>query len=81
MNHSVSSVCFSPNGKFVFYGCYDKFIRMIELKTKVHGYIGSHNDCILCIAISIDGCFIASGSVDKTIKIWNLKNSSSVLLG
>lgn len=37
-----------------------------------------HADRVYCVAISADGRLIASGSKDKTIKVWDLESSTEV---
>ena len=35
--------------------------------------LAGHEDHILCLAFSQDGKFIASGSRDKTVRIWEIE--------
>ena len=39
-----------------------------------------HQDYIMSVAFSPDGQFIASGSDDKTIRIWNLADGKEIHL-
>jgi WD40 repeat protein len=47
----------------------------VELLT-INAEIGGHSLPVRSVAFSSDGQFLVSGSADKTIKIWNLKNQS-----
>ena len=40
--------------------------------------LSGHNDSVLCLALSADGQRLASGSVDRTIKVWNLATDQEV---
>ena len=40
--------------------------------------IGGHNRFILCVAISPDGYRIASGSLNGTLRIWNMAGKKCV---
>ena len=68
----ISSVVFSPNGKVIASGSWDKTIRLWDSITGKHltTYQG-HRDSVNAIAFSSDGETLASGSSDNTIKLWN----------
>ena len=37
-------------------------------------FLEAHTDSVYCIAVTMDNKYIISGSVDKTIRIWDLQN-------
>ena len=71
-------------------GSSDKIIKILSFNLKTDknpkiecsGELKGHKGAILCLLELLDGR-IASGSIDWTIKIWNLKNKSCLqtLLG
>ncbi len=67
LDHSIK-IWNSADGKLV------KEIKGFDEKTAPKG----HHDGIFCIAYSPDGKQIASGSSDRTIKIWNAADGSFV---
>src|SRR5438132_8547829 len=72
----VSAVAFSPDGKHVVTGSFDKTLRVWETRTgkeiKMFGGASGHQDLVLSVAFSRDGRFLASGSSDKTAKLWDM---------
>jgi len=73
-NESVVSVSFSPDGKTLASGTYDKDIILWDVKTRqpIDKLIG-HTSIIRSIAFSPDGSILASGSQDNTIILWDMK--------
>ncbi len=69
---AITSVCFSPDGKYVISASVDKTSKVFESSSGilVRSYIG-HEDVINSVDISPDAKYIATGSDDKTIKLWN----------
>lgn len=55
----------------------DGSIRFWSLKGKCWRTIQAHSQLVWSIAISPDGSLIASGSVDNTIKLWDVHSGSS----
>lgn len=52
----------------------DKTLHVWNLNTgKELAVLKGHTDAVRCVIINPDGTFIASGSADKTIKVWELK--------
>ncbi|WP_271254809.1 NACHT and WD repeat domain-containing protein [Pseudanabaena sp. Chao 1811] len=69
----VRSVAFSPDGKTIASGSYDKSIKLWNLEGKELSTLTGHSNWVRSVAFSPDGKTIASGSYDKSIKLWNLE--------
>ena len=70
---SVNSVVFSPDGKYLFSGSWDKTIIQWDVASQqpVAQFVG-HIDYIYAVAVSADGTMLASGSSDKTVILWDV---------
>ncbi len=80
---SASCVHMSANEKKIVYGGEDGNVPTICV-SDVNGeneisLIG-HNGSIKCVFINSDGTIVVSGSVDKTIRIWDVLSGKFVLL-
>ncbi|MEI7489390.1 MAG: WD40 repeat domain-containing protein, partial [Chryseobacterium sp.] len=83
----VSTLVITPDGKQLISGSHDKTIKIWNLKglkdnqpskltlSDLNDSEG-HKDWISCLAVTQDNKFLVSGSLDGTIKIWNLENKS-----
>ena len=71
----VSTVAFSPDGKQILTGSFDKTLRLWETATgkeiKTFDGPAGHHDLVLSVAFRPDGHILASGSADKTAKLWD----------
>ncbi|KAI8386987.1 WD40-repeat-containing domain protein [Blakeslea trispora] len=79
----VTAVALSENGSIYYSASKDGSIVKWDLKTntRLHTFPGGrkgvknfdgHTDIILCLAISHDGKYLASGGKDKTINLWSV---------
>ena len=73
--NGVSSVDFSPDGKIILTGSYDKTARLWDLQGNVLQVYKGHEDNVFSVAFSPDGKSILTGSVDKTARIWDLQGN------
>ena len=65
-------IAFSPNGKIIA-GGKNKKVRLWNTKTgKTLKTFDGHQKSIKTIAFSPDGKILASGSLDRTIRLWNI---------
>jgi WD40 repeat protein len=79
---AVYAVAFSPDGKSILSGSYDQSLKLWsvpdgKLIREFKGYKAKtsekgHQEAVLCAAFSPDGTRIASGGMDRAIKIWNV---------
>ena len=70
----VVSAVFSPDGKTLASGTYDKDILLWDVKTRQPmGKLSGHSDIVRSLAFSRDGSMMASGSEDKNIILWDMK--------
>lgn len=81
----VGSIAMLPDGNFVSAGNNTICVWNAKLGVQMgpgQG-MGGHRSCINSIAISSDAKYLASGSEDETIRIWNVatKTQVGVLLG
>jgi WD40 repeat protein len=80
-NDNIESVCFSPDGKTVLSGSYDKTIKLwnVETGTCIRTFEG-HNKSIQSVCFSPDGKTVLSSSWDDTIRLWDVETGICIQL-
>jgi WD40 repeat protein len=92
--HPVYVVAWSPDGKTIASGSFDKSIKLWDaasgnLVREIKGFPEpppaagqpvppGHRDQVFCLAFSKDGKQLASGSSDRTVKLWDVSNGNLV---
>ncbi|KIK31776.1 hypothetical protein CY34DRAFT_35825, partial [Suillus luteus UH-Slu-Lm8-n1] len=79
----VYAVAVSRNGRWVATGggdwnTDDPELKVCEVETGIVKTFKGHSQTITCIDISADNTLLASGSFDKTTRIWNLDTGKLV---
>ncbi|MEG3872907.1 nSTAND1 domain-containing NTPase, partial [Microcoleus sp. Z1_B5] len=69
---SVSSVSFSPDGKYIATASWDNTARLWDLTGKLIQDFKGHQDWVNSVSFSPDGKYIATASDDKTARLWDL---------
>ncbi|MEM1168979.1 MAG: hypothetical protein AAGJ08_07875 [Cyanobacteria bacterium P01_H01_bin.35] len=74
-------ITISPDGKTFISGYWRNFgttVWDLELKEKI-GYLGRHEEEVLCLAITPDGQKVISGSYDGTFVVWDFQTKEIIL--
>jgi WD40 repeat protein len=66
----VYSAAFSPDGKYVVSGSWDKTARVWETATGKETARMTHDDIVFSVAFSPNGKYVVSGGWDKTARVW-----------
>jgi hypothetical protein len=75
----VSSVSFSPDGKWIASGSWDYTVKNWDSQSGklIRSLIG-HKKPVTSVSFSPDGKWIASGSEDNTVKIWDSQSGKLI---
>jgi len=80
----VNSIAFSPDGRTLASGGWDKKIKIWEvtsgklLRTLGGWFSGDSTNWVRSVVFSSDGRTLADGSSDKTIKIWEVQTGKQI---
>ncbi|KAJ7613251.1 hypothetical protein DFH06DRAFT_1015013, partial [Mycena polygramma] len=72
----IESVAFSPDGKLIISGSWDRTIRIWDAESgeQLGDPLEGHAHRVSSVAFSPDGKWIVSGSHDETIRIWDAES-------
>ncbi len=78
----VEAVAVTLNGRFAISAVgYDAILMVWELTTgECVRTLSGHTDWVNAVAVTPDGRFAISGSEDKTVRVWELKNGQMIAL-
>ncbi|KAF7362706.1 WD-REPEATS-REGION domain-containing protein [Mycena venus] len=78
--HQVYSVAFSPDGKHIVSGAYDRTIQIWDAESGVPlgEPLEGHTDGVTSVSYSPNGKHIVSGSYDHTVRIWDAKTGAAL---
>jgi WD40 repeat protein len=69
----IYSVAWSPDGKLIASGSYDKMVKLWDVASGQElRNLQDHIDAVFAVAFSPNGKRLASGSQDRTVKIWDI---------
>ncbi|KAK7031431.1 chromatin associated protein [Favolaschia claudopus] len=74
----VTSVAISPDGALVAAGCVDAIVRIWSVVTgALVEQLRGHQDSVYSVVFTRDGHGIVSGSLDNTLKYWDLRGGKA----
>ena len=73
-------ISLSPCKQFLLIGYENGLINLLDLKTEKYKTFNGHKHFISTLEFSSDGkTFLSSSSLDKSIKLWDVKNVSEII--
>ncbi|NQT33887.1 caspase family protein, partial [bacterium] len=76
----ITSIAFSPDGKYILTGSNDRSARLWNVKTgREIRVFRRHSDFVTSVDFSPDSIHIVTGSLDNSIKLWELKKQRELM--
>lgn len=76
---TLHGASWSPNGRFVAFGCGDNTVRAIDAETGEQVlFQNAHNDWVLDTVFSVDGSHLISAGRDQTLRLIEVANEQFV---
>ncbi|CAD8186046.1 unnamed protein product [Paramecium octaurelia] len=72
--YPITSVCFTENGERLYTACLDNIIRCYDVrKQEIEYTLDNHTDTVTGLAISNDGSYLLSNSMDMTVRTFDIR--------
>lgn len=80
-DEAATSIAFSPDGRSLAVGYADGAIRILDVVNgDLMGVVQGHGDAVSSLTFSLDDHWMASGSLDSTIRLWSLEDQGATII-